>query len=435
MALYDLVDGVVTFKPQYSLNSRGQIRFSKLFIRFVDAPGELKDSNWGIEDEVDMEILQSHLDGDEKIPEKAVSAIWSETGQEDGKTLRSAPTYVRTGKNLGKKNATNVLSQAISDATSKWNKNARKGGYVTDKDDLNTIQSGRIKPMALSSLPPQSPEGKFDIADTPLWKEGDPVFIAPKVDGNRMVADKDGFWGRSGDTPPNPFQHIRDALDPFFKENKDVILDGEIYKHGMEHQLINGIYMDAKGDSSKLQYWVFDIILPDRKADYNKRIAVLRNKLKSNDVIVLVDSKLVSSSDEIKSIYKQHLKDGYEGSVLRHPHGVYELAGRKEKRSKTVLKLKPVYDSEFEIVGYKDGKGRDSGALMWTLKMPDSDTQFNARPCMTIEDRRELFKQMSSSFETEYKGKMMRVMYGDTTKDGVPRFPRAVGVRVLPATN
>ena len=435
MLSYDLIDGVIAFKPQYSLNSRRQIRFSKMFIRLVETPGRLKDSNWDLEDEYDVDILQDHVDSIADIPNDVVSEIWSETGQEDGKTLRSAPTYIRTGKNLGKKNATNVLSQAISDARSKWNKNARKGGYVTDKSELNTVQSGHIKPMALHSLPTQSEDEKFDISDNVYWKEGEPLFIAFKSDGNRMMANKHEFWGRSGDNPPNPFTHIRDALVKFFIENPDVTLDGEIYKHGMPHQKINGIYMDAKGDSSKLQYYVFDVVLPDAKADYNKRIAFLRNELKSNDSIVFVDSELVRTSEEIERIYKKHLEEKYEGSVLRHPHGTYELAGRKEKRSKHVLKLKPVYDSEFEIVGFKDGKGRDSGALVWTLKMPESDKLFNVRPCMTIEDRRALFILMDDQFETYYKGKMMRVLYGDTTKDGIPRFPRAVGVRILPIMN
>lgn len=435
MATYELKDGVICFTPQYSLNARGQTRFSRLYVRLVEVPGAIKDPNWEMEDESAADIEQAHLDGKEDLPDKHVTAIWSETGQEGGKTLRSTPTYVRTGKNLGKKNATNVLTQAISDATSRWNKNARKGGYVTDINELGTIQSGRIKPMALHSLPTQAEDEKFDISGTSYWKEGQPVFIAPKADGNRMMADKDELWGRSGDIPPNRLQHVRDALAPFFQANGDVTLDGEIYKHGVEHQEINGLYMNTEADSSALEYHVFDVVLPDKKADYNTRLAFLRSKLKESDAIKFVDSEMVSTSADIERIYKGHLAAGYEGSVLRHPDGLYEAAGRKEKRSKKVLKLKPVYDAEFEIVGYRDGKGRDSGALLWVLKMPDSDTTFNARPRMTIEDRRSLYKEMRTKFESEYKGKMMRVLYGNTTKDGVPRFPRAMGVRVLPAVN
>jgi ATP-dependent DNA ligase len=371
------------------------------------------------------------------IPPAAVAALWSETGQEGGKTLRSAPTYISTGKNLGKKNATNILTQSIADALSKWNKNARKNGYVTDKNELGVIQSGRVKPMALQSLPAQAIDDPFNITGTSYWNEGDPMFIAPKSDGNRMMADKNEFWGRSGDNPPNDLAHIRTDLLPFFAKNGDVILDGEIYKHGVPHQIINGLYMNTTSDSSDLQYHVFDVIIPDRDAGYATRLDFLRSELKeAGSSIILVDSTLVKTSEEIETIYKQHLAENYEGSVLRHPEGVYEADGRKEKRSGMVLKLKPIYDSEFEIVGYKgDGKGKESGAIVWILKMPDSDTLFSSRPCETIEKRINLFKQMPDIFESQYNGKMIKVLYGDTTKKGVPRFSRTVGVRILPIAN
>lgn len=433
--MYKLKEGIVHFTPQYSVNARGQVRFSRLFVRLVETPGKLTNMNWELDDETAIKIDAGHLDGSKDLPDSYVAALWSETGQSGGKVLRSAPTYIAEGKNIGKKNATNKLMQAISEATSRWNKNARKGGYVTNKADLNIVQSGRIKPMALHSLPPQAPGERFDISGNSYWKEGNDIFIAPKIDGNRMMASAKELWGRSGDAPPNPLAHIKNALVSFFQKNEDVILDGEVYGDALTHQEINGLYMHEKADASMLRYAVFDVVMPDKSADYTKRISFLRDELKENDVIKLVDSHLVKTSVEIERIYKSHLAAGYEGSVLRIPSGLYEASGRKEKRSNYVLKLKPVYDSEFEIVGYHEGRGSDSGAIVWVLKLPNSDVTFTARPRATIAERRKIFDEMAEKFESEYKGKMMRVLYGDTTKDGIPRFPRAVGVRLLPAIN
>ena len=429
-----LNNGIYEFPPLYSLNSRGQMRFSHIYIRFIVGDGDVKDSNWDLDNEEQVDIEPGHLDNTEDIPDDVIAELWTETGQEDGKTLRSAPTYIRKGKNLGKKNATNVLTQAISDGRSKWNKNKRKGGYVEDKQLLTVVQSGRIKPMALHELPPQAEDEKFDITGTTYWKEGNPMYIGHKSDGNRMMAAKDDLWGRGGDTPPNPLTHIREQLAPLFEKHPDLILDGEMYKHGIEHQLINGMYMNAKADASSLDFIVFDAVLPDRDAPFEKRIEFLRELLseqKNHPNIVLNEVTLVSTSDEIEKIYKQYLVDGYEGAVLRTPDGKYEVGVRKEKRTKFALKLKPVFDKEFEIVGYKDGSGKDSGAIIWILAMPDSKKTFFSRPKKTIEERRKLFDQMGDKFDSDYKGKPMRVLYGDTTKDGMPRFSRAVGVRLM----
>ena len=90
--------------------------------------------------------------------------------------------------------------------------------------------------------------------------------------------------------------------------------------------------------------------------------------------------------------------------------------------------MKPVFDSEFEIVGYKDGKGRDKGGIIWILKTEDGKT-FDARPVDTLDARRKLFENMEKDFDTQYLGKMMTVIYTDTTKDGTPRFPRAKSLK------
>jgi hypothetical protein len=426
MANYILKDGIFHFPPQYSVNVRGQTRFKKMFIRMVphNSP-RISNTNWELDEEKSFKI-----DDIKNITSDMVAEIWSETGQENGKTLRSAPTYVTSGKNIGKKNMTTPFGQAVIDTMSKWNKDARKGGYVTDKSQLSIVQEGRIKPMALHSFPPQPKDGNFDIKDNKYWVPGKKWFIASKVDGNRMMTDKDSFWGRSGDPPPNSFSHIRNDLTAVFQKWPDIIFDGEIYKHGVPHQLINGIYMNESASSADMEYWIFDVVLPNINTPYQERLEFLRTALKdAGPSIVLVDSVLVDKEKDIEDIYKEHLKKGYEGSILRDPYGVYEAKGRKEIRSESVLKLKPVYDSEFEIVDYCDGKGRDAGAIIWKLKMPNSDVVFSAKPSMTIAERKELFNKVKNCNGVGFIGKMMNVLYGDTTDEGIPRFPRATHIR------
>lgn len=446
-AEHKIINGVFTLVPQVSLNARNQQRFSRQYVILVKSPGTINDTNWELGTESSIPVVAEYVSGILPVPDGYVAAYYSETGQAGGKILRSAPTYVATGKNLGKKNATNIVQQAISESETKWNKNARKGGYVvesaTSAAELAVVQSGRIKPMALHEFPPQSSDGKFDISGTSYWKEGQEMYWSIKYDGNRLVSGIDlsrkapdetpivDLWGRPGDTPPNPLTHIRTQLEAFVRAQPDlnqIILDGEIWAPGMRHQVINGIFMNAAADSSQLSYRVFDIVdeTVTFKVRYQRLLEMFERAKYPN--IVLVDQELASKSAQFEKAYRAALAAGHEGLVLRHPDGMYEAGVRKEVRSKFVLKLKPVYDSEFEIVGYKSGEGRDSGAIIWTLKMPNGH-EFSARPAETLDERRALFASMASKFETEYRGRMLRISYGDTTALGIPRFPRVIGFR------
>lgn len=441
---HKIIDGVFTLIPQVSLNARGQQRFSRQYVLLVDAPGKINDANWELGAEKTIPIIQGHVTGSTPIPQGYVAAYYSETGQTGGKILRSAPTYVHVGKNLGKKNATNIVQQAISESETKWYKNARKGGYVIESassaSELASVQSGRVKPMALHEFPPQQTDGKFDISGTNYWKEGQDMYVSIKYDGNRLVASIDlersqsvDLWGRPGDTPPNPLANIRLQLELFVRlqpNMKKVILDGEIWASGIKHQVINGIFMNAAADSSMLTFRVFDII--DENVPFKDRYTALVQMFDRVDNrcpnIVLVKQDLVNTSAQIEKLYRNALSSGHEGLVLRDPNGMYEAGTRKEVRSKSVLKLKPVFDSEFEIIGYKSGEGRDAGAIIWILKTPEG-REFSARPADTLEERRALYQKMETEFERVYKGRMLRISFGDTTALGVPRFPRVIGLR------
>jgi DNA ligase-1 len=434
-----IVNGLYVFPPQISLDSRGRKRFCNFFVSLVLGHGTLRDQNWSDDDETRVSIRPEYISGEVPLPENTVAAYWSETGIEGGKTLRSAPTYIAKGKNLDKKNATNALTQAIADVQSRWDKKARKGGGVTDVSELTVVQSGRVKPMALHEFPPQPADGKFDISNQNYWSEGTLIYVSPKADGNRMMSSITptasgpvvDLWGRAGDVPPNPMTKIREELARLYQMaglTGTVIFDGEAYKPGMEHQEINSIYMNASANADALEYWIFDVVTD---GNYSERIAWLSTILPRADCprLILVPAHLERTSAGIEKRYKDYLRNGFEGAVLRLLDGKYEAGTRREVRSKYVLKLKPEYDAEFEIVGYTEGAGRDKGALIWVLKMPASDKTFTVRPKGTIEDRRALYSEMPTRFESAFKGKMMRVLFGDTTSDGIPRFPRAVGVR------
>ncbi len=61
----------------------------------------------------------------------------------------SAPTIVHTGKNLGKSNATNVLTQAYSECTSKYTKKI-KSGYTEEISHQNKERSNADVPIPMN---------------------------------------------------------------------------------------------------------------------------------------------------------------------------------------------------------------------------------------------------------------------------------------------
>jgi DNA ligase-1 len=71
---------------------------------------------------------------------------------------------------------------------------------------------------------------KFNIKRVDYSK---PVYIQPKLDGVRCLFTKDGAFSRTGKQFKN-LAHIELELIPFFKENPDVILDGELYNHNLK---------------------------------------------------------------------------------------------------------------------------------------------------------------------------------------------------------
>jgi DNA ligase-1 len=107
-----------------------------------------------------------------------------------------------------------------------------------------------------------------------------------------------------------------------------------------------------------------------------------------------------------------------EGLMLRAPRSMYE-----QKRSSTLLKLKPVFDAEATIVGYKEGTGKYEnllGSFACEL-VADPSIQFHLSG-MVDEVRRD--------YEATHPiGTVVTFAYNETTKAGVPRFPRYVRVR------
>jgi DNA ligase-1 len=107
--------------------------------------------------------------------------------------------------------------------------------------------------------------------------------------------------------------------------------------------------------------------------------------------------------------------------MLRHGNAGYEAG----KRSSHLLKVKTFMDGEFEVVDWKEGRGRYEGMPIFTCET-EAGTHFDVLAHGTLEEKRALFRQASSCL-----GKMLTVKYQYFTKtdEPVPFLPVALGFR------
>lgn len=363
-----------------------------------------------------IETTHGYVDGKKQVNEKVISE----------------------GKNIGKKNETTPLQQAINEARSAWIKK-KESGYapigITDTpvstplltngptkevteensdDDITTGGRGKgidesvPSPMLAHDYNKRGKSIKF------------PCFVQRKFDGTRCVAmPGKGLFSRNRKSYP----HLDHIVKEINRLPATVVLDGELYSDTLTFQEIVGLVKRETlktGDEEKqlqIKYFVYDII---SDAPYEQRFANLQMLFKRYAFknLVLVKTDLCESEDKMKELHAQYVAEGFEGIMLRNKTGLY-----KYSRSTDLQKYKEFIDEEFEIVDYKEGEGVEAGCVLWICKTKEGKT-FNCRPRGTREDRIELFNNGSN-----YIGKKLTVIYQELTDEGIPRFPVGKSIR------
>ena len=336
------------------------------------------------------------------------------SGQTDGKKITNAPTRCK-GKNVGKKNETTCDEQAELEARAKWQKK-RDEGYIDDVDALDGAMPLRYDPMLAKDY--------SDYAD----KLEFPVYSQPKLDGLRCVVTRQGAFSRQW-KPFATLQHIREALQPLFDQYPDLLaFDGEMYSHELKDKFeeIVSIVKQPKADAADIEkckkavkYHVYDIITLDklpfrqRVADYNYILRIARS-----DYLSPVESTPVFNNDELNAVYQKYIENGYEGQMIRTMDSLYQ-----HKRTKDLLKRKDFHENEYEIVGYKEGKGSREGCIILRLAMSDGK-EFDSVPVGGIEYQKRLWAR-----RLDILGMQATVKYQNLSSDGIPRFNNTIKIR------
>lgn len=359
--------------------------------------------------------------------------IHSEHGTVGGKQV-SHNTVISEGKNKGKKNETTPRDQAILEAQRDWDKKVKQGYseqlVVEEKPKKPSSKSCRLlKPMLAI---------EFDMQKEKSVKF--PVFIQPKLDGVRCLIYKEGddiiFQSRQNTIYDN-FEHLVPELQHLmsrFDDQDNLILDGELYTHGIPFEQITSMVRSSKGkrkNIEELNYHVYDCFysgetnLEKNLMHYNDRYQVLRRAFGDTiySKLVLVETTLVSSKLDIENFHTHYttMANPYEGVMIRSTDGTYKQQGR----SKDLQKYKKFMDEEFEVVGHHEGTGGHSGTAIFECKSNvNNEKIFGVTMQGTLESKRRMMENI-----TDYYGKMLTVKYQEKSVDGVPRFPVGIGFR------
>ena len=358
---------------------------------------------------------------------------------------------VTEGKNIGKKNETSAREQALLEAERDWTKKV-KGGYapaalpvkkklvrvekltstqvekeieISDsKEDVKKM----LKPMLALEMDVEDPGVKF------------PAYIQPKLDGVRcLIYLQNGklvFQSRQN-TIYEPFEHLVPELNTLlssFKDQTDLILDGELYTHGMAFEKITSIVRRSKTkhpDVLTIQYHIYDCFysgdgnIQKNKICYTDRYSALTDAFGKSiyQNVVLVETHEVQTIDEVEKWHTHFttLQAPYEGVMIRGMNSPYKQQGR----SKDLLKYKKFHDDEFVVIGHHEGTGAHKGTPIFECNSKSKEGKtFSVTMHGTIDSRKKMLEHVQS-----YYGKMLTVKYQEISADGAPRFPVGIAFR------
>ena len=248
-------------------------------------------------------------------------------------------------------------------------------------------------------------------------------WVSEKYDGYRAIWDGKDFRSRNNNIFEVPIW-FKDWLPA------SICLDGELFL-GRENFEKCGLFRkkipnDDEWIHAQVKYQIFDS--PTYKGNFEKRQQFIEDLIKKKCIcvksklpcpLVLTEQIKINNEDEVLKIYSDLIKKGAEGVMLRSPKSPYE-----PKRSSHLLKVKPKFDDECKIIGFKEGTGKYNGML----------GSFN---CELLKDKSIKFdiSGMNDEIRKNYKkthtlGSIVTFTHMGFMKSGVPRHPNYLRKRL-----
>ena len=334
-------------------------------------------------------------DSKDKMRVLTIEAVGGEVHQTSGLLEGKKTTRVSQckAKNIGKANETTVVTQAIAEAESKLTKKLREGYFKTVEEALN---NKIMLPML----------AKVADLSTLIY----PVFLQPKLDGMRMLAN-----GTSKVSRKNKEIETMGHID--LKKLGTIMLDGELYAHGLSFQENMKLIKKVTPNTKDIKYHVYD--MPSATGNFTERFAQLLDTASKLEHVEIVPTTLIDDEEELLKYHAMYISQGFEGTIIRLNNAEYEF----NKRSDQLLKLKDFIDEAYEIFDVLPSDKDDSIGVVHCIT--EDGRVFGTGAKFSVEERKAFLIN-----KKDLIGKTAEVRFFEYTDDGLPRFPVYYGIRL-----
>lgn len=320
-----------------------------------------------------------------------------------------------------------------------------KGYIETEKhpneyteEELNDLfgevktRGGVVKPMLAKQ---ESAVTNRKIFEDKLW------YASRKVNGVRCLIFFDGkeihTASRGATNYDIAIYHIitHPILIEFFTNHPNVVLDGEVYLHGLSLNFVSGICRSQKtiDDGKDLEFYWYDIVELDKS--FKDRFILMKQyarelqltefdpyrKLSEDKLhIQFLPQEEIQGWNNMKSLHDKFVSEGWEGLVIRDSNSVYKPGSR----GNDWIKIKVYQDAEYPIVGLSEGLREED--MCFILETPNGQ-QFKCKP---MGDRD--LKQWYREHINELIGKKLTIKYFEMSGvagSEVPQQPIGICVR------
>jgi DNA ligase 1 len=255
-----------------------------------------------------------------------------------------------------------------------------------------------------------------------------PVMASYKLDGIRCIFHPQlGIISRSLKPIVNKqlkekFKHILD-----FCENKNIILDGEIYSHDLTFQEITSFVMTKDLEDPKtvkknkgilkipesLKYYCFDSLLYHRLdtelIPFETRSTVTANVVDEIQISIIHCSQYyIDNPDDVDKMFNMAIHKDYEGLILKDPQSPYKF-GRATINQGYCYKVKPFKTFDAQIKNVQQATEVDPAAEKKTNELGRSVTSKKKGDRVLIEK--------ASAFIVEYGSHDLKVSLAMTDSE------------------
>lgn len=228
-------------------------------------------------------------------------------------------------------------------------------------------------------------------------------WVSEKLDGVRARWNGRQLISRGG--------NVFIAPEWFVRNFPDWPLDGELWMgRGRYEDAVSVVRQQKTHDGWKnVKFMVFD--LPAHGGTFTERVEAIR-QLKNIPYLEVIKQFRVASDKALMDKLDDIAKHGGEGLMLHRQNALYHSG-----RSDDLLKLKPFEDAEAIVIGYKPGKGKNTGLMGAIQVRMDNGKEFYIGSGFTQQQRK----------SPPLLGSLVTYRYQGFTQAGIPRF--AVFVR------